>query len=144
MFIFPGRCIAGCGEVGGVAAVSRVTLFCSSGGVLSYNICILSTAKDNSRKIVVETKYYKIIFHTRIGRQEKLISANLYQLYAYLKNLETRGGVDSNCEGILLYAVVDQDADFRFSLPCHDLRVKTLDLDRAWQEIHDKIFEIES
>ena len=102
------------------------------------------TAKDHSRKIVVETKYYKNVFQTRLGPQEKFVSANLYQLYAYLKNLESRGGVDSNCEGILLYAAVGQDVDFRFSLPGHDLRVKTLNLDQDWRGIHEELLEMVS
>ena len=97
------------------------------------------TAKDNSRKIVVETKYYKNIFHTWRGSQEKFISAHLYQLYAYLKNLGSKGGVDSNCEGILLYAAVDQDVDFRSSRPGHDLRVKTLNLDQDWKGIYEEL-----
>lgn len=97
------------------------------------------TAKDCTRKIVVETKYYKNMFQSRLGPQEKFISANLYQLYAYLKNLESRGGVDANCEGILLYAAVDQEVDCLFSLPGHSLRVKTLNLNQDWQEIHKEL-----
>lgn len=100
------------------------------------------TARDHSRKIVLETKYYKNVFKSHLGTQEKLISANLYQLYAYLKNLESRGGVDTNCEGILLYAAVDQLVDFRFSLPGHDLRVKTLNLNQDWKLIHTELLGI--
>lgn len=100
------------------------------------------TARDQARKIVVETKYYKNVFQTHLGSQQKLISTNLYQLYAYLKNLEANGGVDADCEGILLYAAADQEVDFRFCLPGHDLRVKTLNLSQDWQGIHEELLSM--
>lgn len=95
------------------------------------------TAKDGSRKIIIETKYYSSGFKvfSWIGSSEKLISHNLYQLYAYLKNLEGRGGMNAKCEGILLYAGVGDNEEFRFALPGHTLLVRELNLDREWQLI---------
>jgi len=100
------------------------------------------TARDHSKKIVIETKYYKNVFQTHLGSQEKLISTNLYQLYAYLKNLEGNGGVDATCEGILLYAAVDQEVDFHYYFPGHDLRVKTLNLNQDWRAIHAELLRM--
>ncbi|SHJ99890.1 5-methylcytosine-specific restriction enzyme subunit McrC [Desulfatibacillum alkenivorans DSM 16219] len=97
------------------------------------------TAVDGSRKIVVETKYYKKVLRSRMGARGKINSAHLYQLYAYLKNLEADKGPNSNCKGILLYAAVDEDLDFHYSLPGHDLRVKTLNLCQDWKDIHSEL-----
>jgi len=100
------------------------------------------TAKDDSRKIVVETKYYKNIFQSQFDSHKKFSSANLYQIYAYLKNLESKGGSNSNCEGMLLYAAVDQDIEYHYALPGHSLKVKTLNLDQDWQAIHKEMLSI--
>lgn len=95
-------------------------------------------AKDGSKKIVLETKYYSGGFKAkgRDGIHDKLISQNLYQLYAYLKNLEKSGVVNQISEGILLYASIGEDTDMVFNLPGHKLRVKTLNLNQNWQFIH--------
>lgn len=99
------------------------------------------TAKDGHKKIVIDTKYYASGFKTsaKIGPGEKLISSNLYQLYSYLKNLETKSGINQHCEGILLYAAVDETADYTFSFPGHQLHVKTLNLNQDWKSIDDDL-----
>jgi len=101
-------------------------------------------AKDGSRRIVVETKYYSGGFKVkgRDGLQDKLISQNLYQLYAYLKNLETPDSAHQVSEGILLYASIGEDADMVFNLPGHRLRVKTLNLNQNWQLIHRDLLSL--
>ena len=95
------------------------------------------TAKDGSKKIVIDTKYYVSGFKAtaKMGSGDKLISHNLYQLYSYLKNLEAKGGVNQYCEGILLYAAVDETADLAFSMPGHRISIKTLNLDQDWKNI---------
>jgi len=108
--------------------------------VMKTDTCL--TAKLGSRKIVIETKYYKDILTTNLYSKDKIKSENLYQLYAYLKNLEFEVGVNFNCEGILLYAAVDQDLDCHFSLPGHNLRVKTLNLNQDWQGIHKELLSM--
>ena len=102
------------------------------------------TSKKEKRKIIIETKYYSTGFKAPswIGSQEKAISPHLYQLFAYLKNLEHCGGVNQTCEGMLLYATVDQDVTLRFSLPAHDVSIQTLNLNKPWQEIHRDLLSI--
>lgn len=102
------------------------------------------TTPDGTNKIVVETKYYSSGFKTpsRFGFQDKLISEDLYQLFAYLKNLEETGGTNSNCDGVLLYATVKEDADLSFALPRHNVRVKTLNLNKDWKDIHRDLLAI--
>ncbi len=95
------------------------------------------TAKDGHRKIIIDTKYYASGFKTsaKMGSGEKLVSNHLYQLYSYLKNVEAKGGANQYCEGILLYAAVDDSADFTFSMPGHQMRIKSLDLNQDWKAI---------
>jgi 5-methylcytosine-specific restriction enzyme subunit McrC len=99
-------------------------------------------AKDGSQKLVIETKYYKNILQAKLYGRYKVISENLYQLYAYLKNLEPLGGVDQNCKGILLYASPGEDVDLRFALPKHNIRVKSINLYQPWKNIHDEMLRI--
>jgi 5-methylcytosine-specific restriction enzyme subunit McrC len=101
-------------------------------------------AKDGSKKIVLETKYYSGGYKVKgkDGIQDRLISYNLYQLFAYLKNLEKLGGYNANVEGILLYASIGEDADMSFTLPRHRLRVKTLNLNQNWRVIHAELLKI--
>jgi 5-methylcytosine-specific restriction enzyme subunit McrC len=99
-------------------------------------------AKDGSQKIVIETKYKQSVLQSRMGGRDKVISENLYQLYAYLKNLEQLGGVNKACKGILLYAAPGEEIDLRFSLPNHDIRVKTLNLFQPWQGIYNDMLEL--
>lgn len=101
-------------------------------------------AKDGSRKIIIDTKYYRDGFKkkAKMGAGEKLISGNLYQMFAYLKNLERLGAINARCEGILLYAQAGEEADFHFSLPGHHLRVKTLNLNQDWRGIHQDLLAL--
>lgn len=49
--------------------------------------------------------------HTHYERKT-LRCGHLYQLFAYVKNLEARAGPDSCAEGILLYPAVEHNVDF--------------------------------
>lgn len=56
----------------------------------------LITSKDET--IILDTKYYKEYLTTNYDKKY-LISANMYQMIAYLNNIN----VDNNLKGILLY-----------------------------------------
>ena len=90
-------------------------------------------------KVVIDTKYYR----EALGRhydQEKIHSQNIYQIFAYLKNLETSGGINQHCTGVLLYPTVDNDIHFCTMLdPKHKLIVHTLNLNQDWKLIHDDL-----
>ena len=59
----------------------------------------------------------------------KFRSEHLYQLAAYLQNLEP------GAEGILLYPTAGVAVDQSYTLHGHRVRVTTLDLNRPWPEI---------
>ena len=62
-------------------------------------------------------------------------SENLYQIFAYLKNLEARGGQDATAAGMLLYPTVDQSLRLDYEILGHKIYVCTLNLNQDWQSI---------
>ena len=86
------------------------------------------TLRSPSRCIVVECKYTESIYQQNYFKG-KFRSGHLYQLAAYLQNLET------NSEGILLYPTAGVAVDQSYMLHGHRVRMTTLDLDRPWPKI---------
>src|SRR4029077_20536403 len=70
----------------------------SIGTIPFTDVCLDSS----SRKIVIECKFTSDVLQENWGKLSAR-SEHLYQLFAYLKHLERRGGVHENCEGLLLY-----------------------------------------
>ena len=91
--------------------------------------------------LIIDTKFYKKTFQTYVDHQS-VHSANLYQIFAYLKNLEARGGNDATADGILLYPTVTEKVRLEYRLPNHNLRVCTVGLGGSWQNIRDELLEI--
>ncbi len=91
--------------------------------------------RSGQRTIIIDTKYYKETLQTHFNRST-VRSSNLYQLSAYLRNLEPRGGPDAKAEGILLYPVVAQSIDLRYRISGHEVRIFTIDLAQDWSGIH--------
>jgi 5-methylcytosine-specific restriction enzyme subunit McrC len=94
-----------------------------------------------ARKIVIDAKYYREPMQSRFGK-DSVRSGHLYQLFAYLKNLERRGGANANAEGVLLYPLVDAPLDLRFTVQGHAVRVATIDLAQEWRQIHGRLLEL--
>ena len=101
------------------------------------------TLESENRKIILETKYYANALNSRF-EGEKFHSGNLYQLYSYLRNIETKlthlRNIES--EGILLYPVVGYQLNENYMLGTHKLSVKTIDLSKSWREIEKQLFAI--
>jgi 5-methylcytosine-specific restriction enzyme subunit McrC len=97
--------------------------------------------ESRDRKIIIDTKYYKNAVLKNLGT-EKLISGNLYQLFAYLKNNEYKSSKDYTAGGILIYPRVNKDLDLRYTIHGHEVRVCTVDLNRDWQVIHNRLLKI--
>jgi 5-methylcytosine-specific restriction enzyme subunit McrC len=97
--------------------------------------------ESSERKIIIDTKYYKNALINNFG-SEKLISSNLYQLFAYLKNNEAKSKKDQEALGILIYPRVTKDLDLKYSIHGHEVRVCTVDLNKDWSIIHSRLLEI--
>lgn len=73
------------------------------------------TLRSASRTLVIEAKYYRETLSSGQYGKKTLHSHNLYQLFAYLKNLEANGGLDRSAEGIILYPCVARNLNLSFS-----------------------------
>jgi len=62
-----------------------------------------------------------------------------YQLFAYVKNLESRGGPDRFAEGILLYPTVDREIDHSSVIQGHRMSARTVDLTMLWKDINTRL-----
>jgi 5-methylcytosine-specific restriction enzyme subunit McrC len=100
-----------------------------------------TSLRSGRRTVVIETKYYSETLHTHHDRKA-LRSGHLYQLFAYLKNLERRGGPDLFAEGLLLYPAVHDHVDFRTSIQGHQLGARTIDLNQPWERIHSRLLSL--
>lgn len=94
-----------------------------------------------TRRIVIDTKYYSQTLTTHFDRKT-FHSANLYQIYAYLRTQEDRGGIYATAEGILLYPAVDIHLDTSHQMHGHKIRVATLNLDQPWPEIERRLLSV--
>ena len=94
------------------------------------------TLEDPTRKIIIDCKFYKeaLTQHHR----KTVSSANLYQLFAYLKNKQKDPGWE-NCEGILLYPTVKETLDLNYTLGGHRVRIYTINLNQHWSKISDEL-----
>ena len=93
------------------------------------------------RKIVIDAKFYCETLQTYHGKAS-VRSGHLYQLFAYLRNLAPRGGVNECAEGILLYPKVDQDINVSYVIQGHPFRIATLDLAQPWRDIHNRLLDL--
>lgn len=95
-----------------------------------------------SRRLVIDTKYYGSALNTRYANAEKFHSANLYQLYAYLRTQEHRGASYRDASGMLLYPVTHRRLDERMRVQGHEIRVKTIDLALPWSDLEHDLLQL--
>ncbi len=98
------------------------------------------TLSRPNRKTILDCKFYKEALATRHNRR-RLHSSHLYQLNAYLQNKARDDGWE-NVDGILLYPAVNHYLDLSFSLLDHRIAIHSIDLDRDWPIIHDRLLGI--
>lgn len=97
--------------------------------------------RNKNRTIIVDTKYYQSALQERFGTK-RLHSENLYQIFAYLKNLEKNGRPDESAQGILLYPTTTEHFDVKFRAGTHCLRAVTIDLADDWSSIHNCLLSL--
>lgn len=94
--------------------------------------------KPHTRTLIIDTKFYKETFQQYYDR-EKIHSANLYQLVAYLNNLQYRTGADAEAKGMLLYPVVQRSVRLNYNLAGHDVSICTINLGADWKDISSEL-----
>jgi 5-methylcytosine-specific restriction enzyme subunit McrC len=90
--------------------------------------------RNEERTIIVDTKFYAKTLGGQFEPQ-RLHAHNLYQLFAYIKNVEQRGGPDRLAEGILLYPTVSTEINHSTVIQGHRMSARTIDLTMPWDRI---------
>jgi 5-methylcytosine-specific restriction enzyme subunit McrC len=93
-----------------------------------------------NEKLILDCKFYTDAFQ-RYHDTRKFISANLYQMFAYLKNQEKVNGWET-ARGILLYPTVGSSFDEHVHLHGHTIRVVSINLDQNWQKISSDLLAL--
>jgi 5-methylcytosine-specific restriction enzyme subunit McrC len=92
------------------------------------------------RSIILDAKYYpKALQGWRGG--EKIRSAHLYQLFAYLEN-QSAARPKRRYEGMLLYPVIKDPFSFTFEINGHQIAVRSIDLGQSWDGIRADMLEL--
>jgi 5-methylcytosine-specific restriction enzyme subunit McrC len=97
--------------------------------------------ESDDKKIIIDTKYYSEALSEHYG-VKKIREPNLYQIFAYLKNIEKKNEKDKFSTGILLYPYVDQNLNYRVNIQGHDIVIRTINLNQEWHKIHADLLAI--
>ena len=99
------------------------------------------TLRKGGKTLIIDAKYYA---HTMQSQYDcyTLHSANLYQIFTYVKNMDVSG--TGNVAGMLLYAKTGESVtpDFDFLMGGNQISVKTLDLNTDFKWIAEQLDRI--
>jgi len=94
--------------------------------------------------LIIDAKYYSSITSTQYSAP-KLDSANLYQIFTYVKNMDADPSKKSyEVSGLLLYAGTDEEKqpDHTYLMSGNKISVKTLDLNCDFSEVAAQLNKI--
>jgi 5-methylcytosine-specific restriction enzyme subunit McrC len=98
------------------------------------------TVSTAERRTIIETKYYREPFASRFD-VDKVRSAHLYQLFAYLRNAKPRVP-GQLIDGVLLYAQVGRSVCETFCLGETNVALRTIDLTAPWPDIRRQLLQL--
>ncbi len=100
------------------------------------------TLKRNGKTLIIDAKYYEHNLKTNFD-VKTISSANLYQIYAYVKNMDKNN--TGNVAGMLLYAKTEEkiQPDQKYMIGGNRILVKTLDLNLPFSEIANQLEKIQ-
>jgi 5-methylcytosine-specific restriction enzyme subunit McrC len=90
------------------------------------------------RKIVIDTKYYSKTLQSHYDKRS-IHSGHMYQLFAYLRNMQIKEHRGRTIEGMLLYPTVGTSLNLRYRVQGHRVRIATVDLNADWKQIHNQL-----
>ena len=101
------------------------------------------TLHGGEKTLIIDAKYYSHTMQSRFNSYT-LHSANLYQIFTYVKNMDMYG--TGNVSGMLLYAKTGEaiTPDVDFSIDGNRISVKTLDLNTDFKLIAKQLDTIVS
>ena len=98
--------------------------------------------KKGSKTLIIDAKYYgKSLIEHKV--KTELRSAHLYQIYAYVKNLDKHN--TGNVSGLLLYAKTDEEVfpdGAPFVIGGNSIGARTLDLNQKFDVISQQLDDI--
>ena len=97
------------------------------------------TLENETAKIIIDTKYYKEALAKNFDTY-KFKTQNMYQLYSYLSNVENKK--EKKLTGMLIYPQVNTNIDFSGKQGKYEWRIKTVNLNENWENIHKRLLEI--
>ena len=101
------------------------------------------TLSAGGRVLIIDAKYYASTMQSNFNKRT-VHSGNLYQIFAYVKNKQAvleRAGESVEVSGMLLYAATDEEVqpDVTYRMSGNQIGVRTLDLDRPFEEIRAQL-----
>ena len=99
------------------------------------------TLENQNEKIIIDAKFYRQTMNVNYGK-EKIVSANLYQLFSYLLNQQSADYKTLSATGILLYPTIGEDYNLQFQYGKHTIKIRTVNLNANWRDISSRLKEI--
>lgn len=97
---------------------------------------IILDSPSRSHRVVIDTKFKPIL------RDGKVSSADLYQIYAYLRSQEDKGdALWTNASGVLLHPVINDRVEESVMIQGHEIRFFTVDLAAQAKEIRNQLLQ---
>ena len=97
---------------------------------------IILDSPSQSHRVVVDTKFKPILHDGKVS------SADLYQIYAYLRSQEDRDDpLWSDASGVLLHPVINDRVDESVTIQGHEIRFATVDLAAQATEIRNQLLQ---
>ncbi len=117
--------------------IKRWPVSTGNGGILpSMRPDIILDSPSRDRRIVVDTKFKPIL------RDGKVSSADLYQIYAYLRSQEEDDDpLWRSASGVLLHPVINDRVDESVTIQGHEIRFTTVDLAAQTTEIRNQLLQ---
>jgi 5-methylcytosine-specific restriction enzyme subunit McrC len=101
---------------------------------------ITITHKNKNKTLIIDTKWYSSTMQkNQYGDKKKFHSHNLYQIFAYVKNMDKNN--IGNVAGILLYAKTNETItpNNTYEICGNTISIKTLELDQEWKIICEQL-----
>jgi 5-methylcytosine-specific restriction enzyme subunit McrC len=99
------------------------------------------TLSSPSRKIILDTKYYKEAFQFNFGKKS-IQSEHLYQLNAYLDSAQRTVKEGQKIDGILLYPATNDEFIIEFELREHSVVVAAIDMRQDSIQISQRLMNL--
>lgn len=96
---------------------------------------VVTKRSEPMRRLVIDTKYYANSVSSSPWGGATFHSANLYQMYAYLRTQEHRGQSFRDAAGLLLYPTTDGELQETMKVQGHHIQFATVDLSKPWADV---------